>query len=76
MYFCSSNTGNHRKIKGVIPLCSVSKNVAKKVPQMNRTEYLPKYLGSYLEIGKCCDVAGFLQMKIGNFGNLEYSELV
>ena len=36
----------------------------KKVPQMNRTEYLPKYLGSYLEIGKCCDVAGFLQMKI------------
>ena len=43
---------------------------------MNRTEYVPKYLGSYLEIGKCCDVAGFLQMKIGNFGNLEYSELV
>jgi hypothetical protein len=51
--FCSSNTGNHRKIKGVIPLCSVSKNVAKKkVPQMNRTEYVPKFLGSYLEIGK------------------------
>ena len=36
----------------------------KKVPQMNRTEYVPKYLGAYLEIGKCCDVAGFLQMKI------------
>ena len=31
---------------------------------MNKTEYVPKYLGSYLEIGKCCDVAGFLQMKI------------
>jgi hypothetical protein len=26
--------------------------------------YLCKYLGSYLKIGKCCDVAGFLQMKI------------